>query len=276
MRVLADEAGGHPLAGVLNRLMSRERGLGSPPNTSGTRANSLAPETGPERSPRRMLVVAGLGPSVGSEALLAVARWALKGGRKVAVVDFGHPSPGGPADLPPAGVAEARETVPFASVPCGLDGLRREAPSSLAAVAERLRRHESEADLVIVRVPAEDRLALSRAAFLAGGLIVPLDGGDGVVHAAFCLSREFAESLPAVVLVPHASDPAALDLYTSMVRDFLGEGSTPVDEEDAPVGDVLLPLAGPPEGGFLPALLSAAAAGTPSPPRLLDIGTLNI
>jgi hypothetical protein len=192
----------------------------------------------------------------------------------VAVVDFdAGSSPSAPGGA--GGPSSIGAQVPLASVPCGLDRLRREDPGSLAAVVERLRRHEHAADLLLVRVPASDRKALARAAFLAGGLIVPLDGGDAALHAAFHLSREMAESFPGVSLVPFSSDPEALDLFTGMARDFLGAAGDAADGEGASLDGVLASLAAPPPEGFLPALLGAETDAE-APPRLLEMGTLEI
>jgi hypothetical protein len=255
--------------------MSRERG-GCPPAVS--RVDSMLPrpaEPRVESAPCRMLVIAGLGPSAGLEALEALARWGVEGGRKVAVVDFD------PTPRPLAAARAAREvpaggtSVPLASVPCGLDRLRHEDPGSLAAVAERLRRLESAADLLLVRVSASDRKALARAAFLAGGLIVPLDGGDAAVHAAFHVSRELAESFPGISLVPFAADPEALDLFTGMARDFLGVAGDSIEGEGAPLDEVLRSLAAPPPEGFLSALI-AVGAPAESVPRLFEMGTLEV
>lgn len=276
------EDDGHPLAGVLDRLLSRERGA----ERDGNRARALDRDSAEEQprsdcssSPvpvrRRMLAIAGLGPARGSDALAALARRGVEGGLKVAAVDLdpdafaeGSGRPRGPA----VGVQ-----VPLASVPCGLEGLRREGPGALSAVTERLRAHEASADLLLVRIPAGDRRALARAAFLSGGLIVPLDGGDAVVHAAFRLARETLESLPGVSLVPFASDPRAIDLFTSMLRDFLGVAaeSFDFDAEGAGVDDVLGSLAAPPDEGFLPALIDAGESAAPGP-RLLEMGSLAV
>jgi hypothetical protein len=264
------EADTHPLAGVLDRLMSRERGARSPV-PSPAAASSAA--TDPERAPRRMLVVAGLGPTAGIDAVEALARWGIEGGRKVAVVDF-DPGPRRSATGGPGGPHIGAQ-VPLASVPCGLDRLRLEDPGSLAAVVERLRRHEHAADLLLVRVPADDRKALAGAAFLAGALIVPLYGGDAALHAAFHLAREMAESFPGVSLVPFASDPEALDLFTEMARDFLGTAGESADGEGASLEGILGSLAAPPPEGFLPALLGAETDAE-APPRLLEMGTLEV
>lgn len=266
------EAGDHPLAGVLDRLMSRERGARSPAQAvSPIPAESLA-----EPDARRMLVVAGAGPDSGRDALAAIARWGLSAGRKVAIVDFDPAPPSATADPEAAAAPEARTAIPLASLPCGLGALRGEDPATVAAVIERLRRHEGACDLLLVRIPFSDRQSLTRAAFLARGLIVPLDGGDCAVHAAFRLSRDLAESLPGISLVPFASDGAALDLYSTMVRDFLGVPAHPIDKGATRPTEVLDSLAAPPAEGFLAALLADDAHGAPPCPRLLEMGTLEV
>ncbi len=222
-----------------------------------------------------MLVVAGLGPTGGGEALQALARWGSQAGLKVAAVDFG-PTPE-VASLGRSRTASgaASFSVPLASIPCGLDGLRRDDAGGLPAVTERLRCLEAPANLLLVRIPASDLQALSRGAFLAGSLIVPLDGGDGAVHAAFCLSREIAESFPGVSLVPYASAPSATDLYRSMILDFLGISVSPFEAEVFSDGEFLRSLAPSPAGGYLAALLAADPPAA-SARRLLEMGTLEI
>jgi hypothetical protein len=266
----------HPLAGVLDRLLSRERGArSSPENVSVSPIAPVPPEPRHGPAPRRMLVVAGLGPTSGLDALQALARWGVQEGHKVAVVDF-DPAPLDQAqENKSVSAPAARIAVPLASVPCGLDGLRHGDPGCVAAVADRLRCHESAADLLLVRIPAGDRQALAKAAFLAGGLILPLDGGDGAVHAAFRLSREMSESFPGISLVPYSSDPRAIDLYAEMARDFLGVAAESLEGEGAPADEILGSLSAAPEEGFLAALL-AVALPIDGRSRLLEIGTLEV
>lgn len=269
------EGDGHPLAGVLDRLMSRERGATAPAAAVATVPSAPHAELRVEPAVHRMLVVAGLGPTGGGEALQALARWGSQAGLKIAAVDFGPTPAAASLGRLRAASGAASVSVPLASIPCGLDGLRRDDAGGLPAVAERLRCLEAPADLLLVRIPAADRQALSRGAFLAGSLIVPLDGGDGAVHAAFCLSREIALSLPGVSLVPYASAPSATDLYRSMVLDFLGVSSRPFEAGWFSDGAFLRSLAPSPTGGYLAALLAAdppAASGR----RLLEMGALEI
>ncbi len=266
------EADDHPLAGVLDRLMSRERGARAPQSA----APSVSARPRADEASRRMLVVAGLGPDSGRAALLAVARWGVAGGRKVSIVDF-DPSPvSAGAERLAGDEVRPRVAVPLAALPCGMSALRREDPGTVAAVAERLRRHELVSDLLLVRVAGRDRQALARAAFVARGLIVPLDGGDGTVHAAFRLSRELAEALPGISILPFAADGAALDLFATMVRDFLGVPVSPIGTDAPGKEEVLDSLAAPPAEGFLGALLSDAIATAPPCPRLLEMGTLEV
>ena len=266
------EAGDHPLAGVLDRLLSRERGARSPAPA----VSPLPVDPRAEQGARRMLVVAGAGPDAGRHALAAIARWGLSAGRRIAIVDFDPAPPSATTDREAAAATEARTAIPLASIPCGLGALRGEDPATVTAVVERLRRHEAACDLLLVRIPFCERQALTKAAFLARGLVVPLDGGDCAVHAAFRLSRDLAESLPGISLVPFASDGAALDLYSTMVRDFLGVPAELIDTGATGSNEVLDSLAAPPAEGFLAALLADDAHGAPPCPRLLELGTLEV
>jgi len=269
-------ANGHPLSGVLDRLLARERGAADPLRRTLRKRPSVATPAEerpvPEPAARRMLVIAGLGADEGDEARRALARWALQQGRRPAALDIGCT-----AAATRAG-AEARlpewSSIPLLSVPSAPQRLRDEPAEVLAALLERLRRHESSADLLLVRVSPRFRMALMRAAFLAGGLIVPVTNSYDTLYEAFQLARQALESFLDLALWPHSSDPAAVSRFRAMVRDVLAKEITPLEDDEAGTRGALGRLAAPPEAGFLVSLIDP---DTPSPPvELLQVGSLTL
>lgn len=260
-----DEAAGteaNPLAGVLDRLLLREPGpahVDALPDGAHFAAPSL----------RRVIVVASLGADGGGAAFRAACRWARHAGRRVAALDLdGDAGMGDRADAPrPPG-----EVVAIARVPAGPERIRAAPPAQQAAVLERLRRHEETAEVLVARVPPRPRLALMRAAFLAGGMIVPVDDSDGTISEAFAVSRESKESFLDLVLHPYARDREAMRRYLEIMRQFVGAEPRPIDFDVEDLTAFLSRLAPPPAGGFTTALL---APDTPAPPAgLLEIGTI--
>ncbi len=225
--------------------------------------------------PRRALVVAGLGSSAGSDALVPLARWALDAGRRPAAVDLsGGPRAGASGAADSAPVRPAGPSIPLATIPAGLASLARETPACVAAVVDRLRRHECAADLLIVLVEASDRALLARAAFLAGGIVLPLAEGDKALHEAFCVSRDLLEVLPGVSLLPlPLGRGQALERYRGMMRDFLGTSVDALERTGAGLAEALGRLLPPPEEGFLPALIARDPV-EPRHPEMLEIGSL--
>lgn len=272
----------HPLAGVLDRLLARERGQARPPRpeTAPAPAPSVAEVSEPCCTPhalRRMLVIAALGAEEGRAALRAAGRWALSHGRRPAALELGCGS------LAPEG--DAREgrgdpmdadapRLPLACVPCGPERLGLEPPEIVAELLERLRRHESASDLLLVRIPPRSRVLLMQAAFLAGGLILPLDGSDAVLHEAFGVSREVVESFVDLALWPFSDRPRALERYLAMMQESLGARPRSLDAELAEGPAFLDRLPGAPEEGFLPVLLTSKQS--PPPGRLLQTGFLRL
>ena len=101
----------------------------------------------------------------------------------------------------------AGAAVPLATIPCGLDKLREEPPEldgrrpRPACAATSL-----DADLLVVRVPAHPRMILMKAAFMAGGLVVPLDGSEQSLWEEFYLCQEVQQSFYGLTLWPWAAD----------------------------------------------------------------------
>jgi hypothetical protein len=269
------DAGGNPLAGVLERLLARERGEHSrQPRQSAPEEQGRDATEEPGSAERRMLVVAGLGADGGDAALRSAGLWAAQLGRRPAVVElsWSDPSRGKTGTQTHGPVSETR--VPVARISCGPERLKEEAPEVVAAVVERLRRHEAASDLLLIRSPARYRMALMRAAFLAGGLVLPLDESDATLDEAFRISREALESFLELPIWPFAAAPTPLDRYLSMAQDFLKVTPTPFDPARLDLGAALEALAAPPEEGFLTALL---APGSPAPPaELIQIGSMRL
>lgn len=269
---------GHPLSGVLDRLLARERGSYPEPTRRPMRKRPTVQEApaAPSVAPaeRRMLVIAALGADGGAEASRRVVRWALEAGRHPAVVDIGNPdglaSLGNPADSIPAN----GHRVPLANLPATPESLKDQPAEILAALLERLRRHESSADLLVVRVAPDHRMALMRAAFLAGGLVLPVENCPEVLHEALRLSRELLENFLDVTLWPFPSEPEALDRYRTLMQEFLGADTVALDLDPAQAAETLGSFPGPPQEGFLVSLVDP---DTPSPPaQLLQFGTLRL
>ena len=220
----------HPLSGVLDRLIRRERG--DPPAAP---KPSPAPAPAAEPSRRRVIVVAGLGPDRGAGAVVHLARSGAGRDLRVAVVDLA-------AEPIPATAERPVASVPVASLPHGIEGLRLEPAETVRAVLERLRRLEAGCDLLVVRIPASAGRVLARAAFLAGGVVLPIGPGDKALHEALWLSRNLLESLPGIALVPYSADEAALTRYSEILRAFddAGPGSLEVDDLAGPEAIVVV------------------------------------
>jgi hypothetical protein len=221
---------------------------------------------------RRVVVVAGIGPDSGSWAFRSVCRWLHGTGRGVAALDFesagaheGRAAEPSVGDAPGVVVAVAR-------MPGGPEGVRGASPAIQAAVLERLRRHEDAAGALVVRVPSRHRMTLMRAAFLAGGLIVPVDPAESAIADAFAVSREARESFLDLVLHPCGEDREAVARYLEIMRQFVGAEPRPLDFAIEDPSLFLGRLAAPPPEGFATALL---VPGTPAPPAgVLELGTI--
>lgn len=266
----------HPLSGVLDRLLARERGAAVAPGPRPQHERPLgvtATESRPVLEPalRRMLVIAGLGPDEGDEARRALARWALERGRRPAALDIGCSGDAGQRATENSRASE-RSSIPLLSLPSAPERLRNEPAELLASLLERLRRHESSSDLLLVRVSPSCHMALMRAAFLAGGLIVPVTNSYDLLYQAFQLARQALESFLDLALWPHSSDPVAVARFRAMVREVLAEEIAPLGEDAEGAAGALDRLAAPPEPGFLVSLIDP---DNPVPPaELLKVGSL--
>jgi hypothetical protein len=211
-----------------------------------------------------MLVIAALGPGEGADARASLAREALRTGRRPAALDIGCAETGTPMQ------SSDGLSIPLASVPCGPDRLKGEPAEVIAALMQRLRRHEAAADLLLVRIPPEYRMTLMRGAFLAGGLVLPLEDSNGGLHEALRLSREAAENFMGLPVWPHSGEAATLERYQSMTQEFLELEAAPFDASS----EALDKLNRPPEEGFLAAMLAAESSKPPQ--RLLQLSSLKL
>jgi hypothetical protein len=221
-----------------------------------------------------MIVVAALGSDAGDVARRSIARWALSLGRHPAALDIGcgedpsHPSAA--VDLSPVDAPH----IPLVELPSAPERLKDEPAEVLAAVLDRLRRHESAADLLVVRISPRCRMALMRAAFLGGGLVVPVEDSYDVLYEAFQLSRETLENFIDLQVWPLPRDESALRRYQAMMREVLDTETGHLEEPGDPGAALLEGLAAPPEEGFLVSLIDPE---TPNPPaQLLRIGSLPV
>ncbi len=252
----------HPLSGVLDRLIRRERGVPAVEPKA-----SAGPSPAPEPSRRRVVVVAGLGHDRGAAAVVHLARSGVGRDLRVAVVDLA-------AEPIPASGENPVASVPIASLPHGIEGLRLEPAETVRAVLERLRRLEAGCDLLVVRIPASAGHVLARAAFLAGGVVLPIGQGDKALHEALWLSRNLLDSLPGIALVPYSADEAALGRYAEILRAFDEAGSSSPEADDLEGLDAIAPLAGGTGEGFLASLVGESLSGEPQ--TVLEVGRLSI
>lgn len=263
----------NPLAGVLDRLLARERGeqAATPPRTA-QRPGRRDVAAAATPSARRMLVVAGIGADDGRAALRSAGQWAARLGLRPAVVELGWETAPAGEDPEQSSASRTGARIPVARIPCGPERLQEEPPEVVAALMERLRRHEAASDLLLVRTRGRFRMALMRAAFLAGGMVVPLDASDETLDDAFRVSREALESFLDLKVWPFAGDAKSLERYLDMMRDFLKARPVRFDPDGLDLGTVLRTLPEPPEEGFLTALL---APGSPAPPsELIQIDSM--
>lgn len=248
----AGDAADNPLAGVLGRLLSRERGAGAQATARAGASDLRVAATG--RASPRVVVVAGVGEGGGSSALRWAAQWAVVLGRRPAVVDlFGGEGRGsGEAE---DGSTSCGESVPRARVPCDPDALKQQPTAAILDLLDRLRRHEAASDVLLVRIPATHRCWLMRAALLSGAVVVPVDDSDVGLHEAVDISREAIDNLPDVRLWPFSGSPEALDRYIAMLGEDVRDAPVPFDPGRLDLAAELPSLRIPPESGFVAALL---------------------
>ncbi len=237
----------HPLRGVLHRLIERERGGAPAPAVR-------EPPQVHARRPPRMLVVADAG--AGEAALGWVAEWAGLLGRSPAVVELFS---GWPADRPSIPANGVRRAV----VACEPNRLDREPLGNVVAMLDALRRHESRADLLLLRIPLRHRHPILRATLLAGALVVALDATEKAVPAALSLARDALASVADLRLWAFSPSPSALGRFLETA----GESGSPalaLDPREIDLAAALEALPGAPDGGFLTAVVAPAPASLPA------------
>jgi hypothetical protein len=127
----------------------------------------------------------------------------------------------------------------------------------------------------VVRIPVRYRMTVARAAFLGGGLILPIDDSDRTLDEAFRLSREIVESFSGLTLWPFAPARAMLERYLAMARDFLRVEPVPLDRDGLELEPMLGSLPEPPGEGFAAALLTPGVAPPPAP-ELLQLDSIRL
>jgi len=269
-------ATGNPLAGVLDRLLDRERGHSdegrfAAPDDTPQPEIAAPPEPEPPRR-RRMLTIAGTGTGLGNSALQSAAEWAVLLGRRPAVTDLccGEPRP---SDTNPSASSEDG-CVPRARVPCELGQVRREPAEVVLALLDRLRRHEVASDLSLVRIPVRQRRALMRAAFLSGALVLPVEESEQEFREAVEVAREVVENFVEIAIWPFVSSPRCLERFLSAVPQDVQAQTTPFDPGRLDLMASLDGLREPPREGFLIGLLAPEPAVLP--PELLQVDFLRL
>jgi hypothetical protein len=215
-----------------------------------------------------MIVVAGMGRDDGLAALRAAAQWAVLLARRVVVSDCFDAHEAHDTARTSPGI---ELSLPRVRVCCTPERLALMRADVVATVLEQLRRHERTADLLLVRAPLRERLGLIRAAFLGRALVLPLD--ETTVGDAIELACDLSRSLSDVALWPWSESPRLLRRYAEALHSELpGARALPFDPARLDLAPVLDGLPGPPEEGFLGALLLPAAADVP--PELLRFDSL--
>ena len=258
----------NPLAGVLDRLLARERGYPDEPSVS--ERSAAEPEL-PEKP--RMLTIAGPGTGLGDSALQSAAQWAELLGRRPAITDLccGESRPRS-RDVDPIEPEGSR--IPRARVPCELDRMRREPAEVVLALLDRLRRHEFAADLSLVRIPIRQRRALMRAAFLSGALVLPVEESEREFRETVEIACEVAESFIEISIWPFARSPRSLERFLAAVPQDVQSRATPFDPGRLDLKSSLDALRDPPSEGFLIGLLAPEPAVLP--PELLQVDYLQL
>ena len=273
----------NPLAGVLDRLLARERGYPDEPSVSerstaepdDTPQPEIAGPPGPDLPvQRRMLTIAGPGTGLGDSALHSAAQWAALLGRRPAITDLccGDARPRS-LDVDPAEPPEGSR-IPRARVPCELDRVRREPAEVVLALLDRLRRHELASDLSLVRIPIRQRRTLMRAAFLSGALVLPVEESEREFRETVEVAREVAESFIEISIWPFARSPRSLERFLAAVPQDVRSRATPFDPGRLDLNAGLDALRDPPGEGFLIGLLAPEPAVLP--PDLLQVDFLQL
>jgi hypothetical protein len=211
-----------------------------------------------------MLTVAALGTDRGDAALRAAGQWALVLGRHPTFADLGGLEQGVPERPGDEPAPDGEGRVGRASLPCDPERIRALPVEIALAFFERLRRHESASDLLIVRIPVSERLALMRAAFLSGTVVVPFEESEADHHEAVRVSREILESFHEISVWPYASSPRGLERYLAAIGDRGGARIAPFGPENLDLAASIDGLREPPREGFLVGLLAPEPATLPS------------
>jgi hypothetical protein len=163
--------------------------------------------------------------------------------------------------------------IPWVGLPLAPERLKLESPEAQSAVLSGLRRHEAGVDVLLVRVSSRCSKTLMRAAFLAGGLVVPLEDTYDEIYRAYQISRELLESFLDLALWPAPLDAGALERYQAMMRGVLDSIPAPLGNGEGP-DSILARLAAPPEEGFLVSLVDPDAPPPAAP--MLRTGSFRI
>ena len=260
----------NPLAGVLDRLLNRERGR---PDEQDATERPAVVEPEPPRT-RRMLAIAGPGTGLGDSALQSAAQWAALLGRSPAVTDLCCGTAPLRSFAPGPSEESGTTRIPRARVPCELERVRRESAEVVLALLDRLRQHEFAADLSLVRIPTRQRGALMRAAFLSGALVLPLEESEPEFREALEVAREVTESFHEISIWPFARSPRSLERFLAAAPQEVQSRLTPFDPGRLDLKTSLDALKEPPREGFLIGLLAPEPAALP--PELLQVDSLQL
>jgi hypothetical protein len=262
--------GRDPLAGVLGRLMARERGATEPAAPRAPVATAVPRPADP--GTRRLLVVAGVGDDDGTAALRSAAQWALLVGRRPSIVDLvERDRPAAASGADPQAATAGSDGVARAHIARDPESWRHEPAGLVIAALERLKRLESGSDLVLARVPGAERKTLVRAALLSGAIVLPVGESDAVPGQTLRLHREIATHLPGVKIWIYSDRPRALEHYLSLSSELGGVRSSRFDPAELDLAQALDGLEGPPDEGFISAVLAPAQPALPEEMLRLDL-----
>lgn len=269
---------GNPLAGVLDRLLQRERGHPVAPPSGAEKSRTPAEYGRPAEAAvsraRRMLTVAALGVGQGDVALQSAGQWATVLGKLPSITDFCSREHrvsdcSGDEQTP---IGDGR--VSRASLPCAPERIRGLPVEVALAVFEELRRHESASDLLIVRIPVRERRTLMRATLLSGAVVVPLEESEADFHEAVEISREILRSFLEISIWPFSSSPRRMERYLATIHEQCSTRIVPFDPGHLDLATALDDLPDPPKEGFLSGLLAPRPTSLPAELLRIDSVTL--
>jgi len=268
----------NPLAGVLDRLLQRERGHPVAPPTSAEKSRApteiARPAESTESPARRMLTVAALGVDQGDAALRSAGQWATVLGRLPSITDFCRRE----RNLPDRSGDERTPTgdgrVSRASLPCAPERIRGLPVEVALAVFEKLCRHESASELLIVRIPGRDRRTLMRATLLSGAVVVPVEESEVDFQEAVEIAREILRSFLDISIWPFSSNPRSMKRYLATIHQHCSTRIVPFDPGHLDLAAALDDLREPPHEGFLAGLLAPQPTSLPADILQIDSVTL--